>query len=306
MDSPTQWTIDSLVGAYDEYLHSVRGAQPETRRAYSRDVRQFLEAVFDDRRSVAPAAITAADVALFIEERSRRLRPGSMKMVAAGLRGFFRFLALLGDGDPRLAGAVPTVARWRLSTLPKFLDRESEAQLLASFDLATTIGRRDRAIVLCLSALGLRACELADLRLDDIDWRAGSLRLRCRKLRRGHVLPLPHDVGLALVAYVLDDRPQTDERRVFLTHCGARALCARAIRDVVRAALRRADIEGLASMGSHILRHTLATRMIRGGASIVEIADVLGHRSLDTTAIYAKVDLPALTRVALPWPEATS
>jgi site-specific recombinase XerD len=265
-----------------------------------------LGTVCIDRRGIAPAAITAADVTLFIEERSRRWRPGSVKMVAAALRGFFRFLALLGEGDPRLSEAVPTAARWRLATLPRFLDQESEARLLASFDTATALGRRDRAIVVCLLALGLRACELAELRLDDIDWRDGSLRLRCRKLRRGHVLPLPRDMGLALVAYLRDDRPETDERRVFLTYDGARALCARAIRDVVRVALRRAGIEGLASTGSHTLRHTLATRMIRGGASIVEIADVLGHRSLDTTAIYAKVDLPALTRVALPWPEVTS
>lgn len=306
MKDPTQWTNKSLAEAFDEYLRSVRGARPETRRAYGRYARQFLDSVSRDGRAPAPDAITPADVVRFIEERSQRLCPGSVKMVAAALRGFFRFLGVLGAGDPGLADAVPTVARWRLSTLPGFLDEEQEARLHDCFDTTTAIGRRDRAIVLCLSALGLRAAELAELRLEDIDWRAGSLQVRSRKTRRGDVLPLPRAVGLAVVAYLRDDRPQTTERRIFLTHCGARALRARAVRDVVRAALRRAGIEGLATAGSHTLRHTLATRMIRHGAALVEIADVLGHRSLDTTAIYAKVDLPSLAQVALPWPEATS
>jgi site-specific recombinase XerD len=306
MEDPTQWTIESLGVAFDEYLRSVRGAQPETRRAYGRYARQFLDTVFGDGRALALDAIAPADVVLFIEDKSRRLRPGSVKMIAAALRGFFRFLGILGVGDPRLADAVPTVARWRLSTLPCFLDEEQEARLHDSFDTATAIGRRDRAIVLCLSALGLRAAELAELRLEDIDWRAGSLSVRSRKTRRGGVLPLLRAVGLAVVAYLRNDRPQTTERRIFLTQYGARALSARAVRDVVRAALRRAGIEGLARTGSHTLRHTLATRMIRHGAALVEIADVLGHRSLDTTAIYAKVDLPSLAQVALPWPDATS
>jgi len=306
MEDPTQWTIESLVEAFDEYLRSVRGARPETRRAYGRYARQFLEAVFGDGRALAPDAIAPAEVVLFIEERSRRWCPGSVKMVAAALRSFFRFLDILGAGDPRLADAVPTVARWRLSTLPRFLDEEAEARLHDSFDTTTAIGRRDRAIVLCLSALGLRAAELAELCLEDIDWRAGSLRVRSRKTRRGDVLPLPRAAGLAVVAYLRGDRPHTTERRIFLTHCGTRALSARGVRDVVRAALRRAGIEGLARTGSHTLRHTLATRMIRHGATLVEIANVLGHRSLDTTAIYAKVDLPSLAQVALPWPEVTS
>jgi len=306
METSTQWTMESLIEAFDEFLRSVRGAQPETRRAYGRYARQFLDAVFGDGRALAPDTIAPADVVLFIEERSRQLRPGSVKMVAAALRSFFRFLGILGAGNPRLADAVPTVARWRLSTLPRFLNEQQEARLLASFETTTAIGRRDRTIMVCLSALGLRASELAELRLDDIDWRAGSLNVRCRKTRRGHVLPLPQSVGLAVVAYLRDDRPHTARRSIFLTQYGARALSARAIRDVVRAALRRAGIEGLSRAGSHTLRHTLATRMIRRGASLVEIADMLGHRSLDTTAIYAKVDLPSLAQAALPWPEATS
>jgi site-specific recombinase XerD len=306
MGGLTQWTIESLVEAFDEHLRSVRGARSETRRAYGRYARQFLEAVFSNQHPIAPDAIAPADVVLFIEERSRQWSPGSVKMIATALRSFFRFLGMIGAGDARLGDAVPTVARWRLSTLPRFLDEEQEARLLASFDTTTAIGRRDRAITVCLSALGLRACELSELRLDDIDWRAGCVRIRCRKTRRGHVLPLPRSVGLAIVGYLRDDRPHTAERRIFLTYRDARALSARAVRDVVRVALRRAGIEGLSKTGSHTLRHTLATRMIRRGASLVEIADVLGHRSLNTTAIYAKVDLLSLTQAALPWPEATS
>lgn len=157
--------------------------------------------------------------------------------------------------------------------------------------------------MLCLGSLGLRAAEVAGLHLEDLDWRASTVHVRTRKTRRGDVLPMPRDVGQALVAYLRDGRPTAEDRHVFLVERSGAPLRARAIRDVVRAALRRAGIAGLASTGSHVLRHTLATRMIRHGATLKEIADVLGHRCLDTTTIYAKVDLPALADVGLPWPE---
>lgn len=302
MTVPSQWTIQGLVETFEEHLRRVRGAQFETCRGYTRYVRQFLDAVFTDQR-VDPRAIKPSDVVRFIEATSGRWRPGSVKMVAAALRSFFRFLRIVGGGDVRLADAVPTVARWRLSTLPRFLDDAQLTRLHAALDPSTRQGRRDRAIVLCLSHLGLRAAEVAGLHIEDIDWRSSTLRVQTRKTRRGDVLPIPRDVGRAIVAYLRDGRPAIQDRHVFVVERSGVPLRARAVRDVVRAVLRRAGITGLATTGSHVLRHTLATRMIRQGASLKEIADVLGHRCLDTTTIYAKVDLPSLADVGLPWPE---
>ena len=177
--------------------------------------------------------------------------------------------------------------------------------MLASFDASTPCGQRDQAIVQCLSTLGLRPGEVADLCLDDIDWRGGTLQIRARKNRRGAVLPLPRVVGQALVVYLSGERPATDERRVFVEHLGDRRgkpLSSPAVSRVVARALRRAAADTPLT-GAYVFRHTVASRMVREGASLKEVADVVGHRSLDTTTIYVKLDLPRLREVALPWPE---
>ena len=177
--------------------------------------------------------------------------------------------------------------------------------MLAAFDVAKPYGHRDRAIVVCLSTLGLRPREVADLRLDDIDWRAGTVRLRTRKTGRGGVLPLPREAGRAIVAYVRGERPKTDERRVFVQHRASRRgdpISSGAGSAVAVRALRRAKVEAPLA-GAYVFRHTVASRLVRRGTSLKEVADFLGHRCLDTTAIYAKLDLPALRDVALPWPE---
>jgi integrase/recombinase XerD len=166
-------------------------------------------------------------------------------------------------------------------------------------------GLRDRAIVLCLSTLGLRPGEVADLRLEDIDWRSGTIHLCARKTRRGAVLPLPREAGRAIVEYLRGERPQTDERRVFVQHRGTnrgRPISSNAISAVAVRALQRAQVEAPLA-GAYVFRHTVASRLVRCGASLKEIADFLGHRCLDTATIYAKLDLPALRDVALPWPE---
>jgi site-specific recombinase XerD len=249
--------------------------------------------------------IRPCDVVDFVTAKSAHLQPRSVQLVATALRAFFRFLRIEGVCEARLTEAVPTVAAWRLSTLPRSLGDEQLRQVLAALDDSTARGFRDRAIILCLSGLGLRAGEVAGLHLEDLDWRAGTLQIRTRKTRRGALLPLPSEIGHALVAYLRAGRPPTQERHVFVVHRGSCApMTSRAIRDVVRSALRRAGVAA-PTTGSHLLRHTLATRLIRRGASLKEIADLLGHRSLDTTAIYAKVDLPSLRDVAVPWPEVT-
>ena len=293
---------EALVQAFERHLRRSRGAAGETCRSYLRSVREFLTARFG-RGRVDVGKIGPSDIIEFVRAKSAHLQPRSIQLVAAALRALFRFFRVEGAGDPRLVHAVPTVAAWRLSTLPRSLTEEQLRQLLASLDGSTARGRRDRAIVLCLSSLGLRGGEVAGLHLEDLDWRAGTGHVRTRKTGRGALLPLPHELGRAFVAYLRSGRPPTVERHLFVVHRGSGApMKSRAVRDVVRFALRRAGIAA-PTMGSHLLRHTLATRMVRGGASLKEIADFLGHRSVDTTAIYAKVDLPSLRNVALPWPE---
>jgi integrase len=179
------------------------------------------------------------------------------------------------------------VARWRLARLPRFLSDAQLARVLASVGSSGLCGRRGRAIVVLLASLGLRPGEVAGLRLEDIDWRAGSICLRERKSRRGAVVPLPREAGRALVAYPRDERPSTGERRVFVQQHGSRCgepISSNAVSAVVVRALRRAGVEAPLA-GAYVFRHTVASRLVRRGASLKEVADFFGHRSLDTTAI---------------------
>jgi site-specific recombinase XerD len=253
---------------------------------------------------IDPSRLNSGDVVGFVVAMQARFSPCSMKAVRTALRSFFRYLRFEGWCDDQLERAVPRVAHWRLSTLPRYLSDAQLELLLASLDASRPCGRRDRAIVLCLASLGLRPGELANLRLEDIDWRGGSVRLRERKTRQAAMVPLPRDAGMAIAAYLREERPVTDERRVFVQYLGARRgrpLSGNTISAVVVRALDRAGIQSPLA-GAYVLRHTVASRLVRRGASLKEVADFLGHRSLDTTAIYAKLDLPALREVALPWP----
>jgi integrase/recombinase XerD len=304
MPSNDSWTLDTLVEAYDQHQRRTRGLRAQTLHGYERFVRLFVRGVLGDD-PIDPACITASRVIEFVSSLRGRFSPLSMKAVRTALRSFFRFLCVQGLCDERLEAAVPAVAHWRLSTLPRCLSDLQLAKVLASFDTSTPRGHRNRAIVLCLSTLGLRPGEVADLRLEDIDWRAGTVELRARKTRRGTVFPLPREAGRAIVAYLRKERPATDQRQVFVRSVGPRRgepISSHAVTAVVACALRRAGVEApLAS--AYVFRHTLASRMVQRGASLKEVADFLGHRSLDTAAIYAKLDLPALREVALPWPE---
>jgi integrase/recombinase XerD len=207
-----------------------------------------------------------------------------------------------GDITLDLAAAIPSVANWSMSSIPRAIPADAVRQLLASINRQTAMGRRDYAILLLLARLGLRASEVAGLELDDLDWEAGQLTVRGKRGRRA-ALPLPVDVGAAIAAYLRRGRPRTTSRRVFLRR---RAPLhgfdhASAIGCVVRHALERAGISA-PTKGAHQFRHGLATQMLRGGASLTEIGEILRHRSPETTTIYAKVDLDALRTIALPWP----
>ena len=298
------WTLDRLVEAYTHHQRRTRGLRPQTLRNRAWFARKLVRATLGTD-PIDPSRLTPADVVTFITSLRHRFSPGSMRTVLSTLRPFFRFLRFEGFCGDALEAALPSVAHWRLATLPRSLTGQQVEQVLASFDAPTACGQRDRTIVQCLAILGLRPGEVAGLCLDDINWRDGTIQIRARKNRRGAMLPLPRALGKALIAYLSGGRPPTSERRVFVQHLGARRgepLSSPAVSAAVVRALRRAAVDTPLA-GPYVFRHTVASRMVQEGASLKEVADVLGHRSLDTTTIYAKLDLPRLREVALPWPE---
>jgi integrase/recombinase XerD len=241
-----------------------------------------------------------ADVSLFLAAECPKRSVSAARDLAGGLRSLLRYLYLTSQIPNPLVWAVPAVADLRDSSLPRGLDPAVVKALLASCDRRRTVGRRDYAILLLLLRLGLRAGEVAAITLDDIDWRVGELLVHNGKGRRQERLPLPADVGEAIASY-LRRRPRIECRVLFLRVVApAGAIRGSAVSGVVRTACKRA---GLPSVGSHALRHTAATEMLRSGASLQEIGEVLRHQEERTTARYAKVDRRTLRRLARPWPE---
>jgi site-specific recombinase XerD len=238
----------------------------------------------------------------FIREEAAHKTGHGRTAPASATRSFLRFLAWRGVAPSGLDRAIPRVRRARHASLPTRLSPEQLARLLQRPDTPSPAAYRDRAILSLLAGLGLRAGEVATLELDDLDWYAGQLRLRAGKCRRERVLPLPQEVGAALAEYLRNGRPHHQGRRVFLTLTDpARTIQAATVSAIVQRNLVRAGVPLGRLAGAHMLRHTAASRMVNGGASFKEVADVLGHRSLQTTGIYAKLDLDALAGVALPW-----
>jgi integrase len=223
--------------------------------------------------------------------------------MAMALRGYLRFLAARGECRPGLDHAVPPTPEWRLSALPRYLPAHDIDRLIEGCDLSRPHGIRDRAILLLLARLGLRAHDILMMRFEDIDWVAGRLRV-CGKQRRETRLPLPQEAGDALLAYIESARPPTAETRIFLrSQAPHRPFAhASAVSSIVRSALKRAGITDAPSQGAHLLRHSAATAMLRAGATLDQIGAVLRHESRDTTAHYAKVDIAALRLIAQPWP----
>jgi site-specific recombinase XerD len=292
--------IAALVDQFDVYLDQVCGLAEATRWYHRRYTRTFLRRLFGDT-PVNCGQISAEDLRRFVYEQACGQQPGSVGVIAYSLRTFLRFLQLKGDVGTELIRAVPSPPHWSLASLPPSLNDAELESFWAAFDRRTAVGRRDYAMARCLADLGLRCQEVANLHLDDIDWRDGTVCLSESKSRRVERLPLPQLTGAALVDYLSHGRPVTASRSVFVLHRAPMGQAA--TNTTVRGAIRRAfERAGLPWSGTHILRHTAATRMVQGGASLKEVADVLGHRSIDTTLIYTKVDLPQLSRIALPWP----
>lgn len=287
--------IGRLVREYAGYLARERGLGASTIRAYTDFARRF---VLEERPRLDWDRLTAAEITGFVLRCSRRSILAGRKLTVTHLRSLLRFLHVRGATAQDLASCVPAVAGWRLSGLPKALDASQTDALLRSFD-HSPVGLRDAAIVRFLLRLGLRAAEVAALDLDDVDWRSGELAVH-GKGRHESRLPLPSDVGRALAAYLRRGRPLTSTRSLFVRgHAPHTRIRPGAVSHLAQTALRRA---GVAAGGAHLFRHTAATQLLRSGASLPEIAHVLRHRHIDTTAIYAKVDLDSLGALVRPWP----
>jgi integrase/recombinase XerD len=292
--------VDRLVNEFGEYLVRERGltAGSGTVRDYRRVARQFLSGYVDPAGGLA--WLTAREVSGFVLAQCRRLTGArSRKLVVTALRQLLRFLYLEGLVAGDLTGAVPLVAGWRGASLPRALDPQCVERLLTGCDRGRPAGRRDFAILLSMARLGLRCGEVAAMRLGDVDWRAGEIVIR-GKADRYERLPLPVDVGGALVDYLRHGRPRRDDPHLLLqTRAPFGPLSGGTVAAVVRYACNRA---GIAAVGAHRLRHTVATEVLRAGAPLEEVASLLRHRRHATTVLYAKVDWPRLRELARPWP----
>jgi site-specific recombinase XerD len=291
---------DRLIRAFDEHLERVQGLTATTRRARRRYARELLVWRFG-KKPLRMRTIVARDLFRFVNVRARTLKATSLHALAVGLRSFLRFLELAGRIRRGLAYAVPAPVSPPPRQPARILDRQARLRFLSSFNRETSVGRRNYAIALCLSELALRANELVELALDDVDWRRQTLRLRQTKQRRERLLPLPSPVARALADYLRRGRPVTAHRVIFVRH---RAPVGQALRvDGVRHMIRRAFAEcGLEATGPHTLRQAWATAAYQRGTGLKLIADILGHESLDTTAPYTQVHFEELRQAALPWP----
>jgi site-specific recombinase XerD len=287
--------------AYEQYLYEARALAKATVINYVPFIRDFLKGRFGNGR-VTLSRLRACDIVKFVQRQAPRLHPKRAKLMTSALRSFLQYARFRGEVTLDLAAAVPVVPNWSMPSIPRAIADDQVRQLLASIDRRTAIGRRDYAILLLLARLGLRSGEVTFLELDDLDWNAGQLRVRGKTGQRSE-LPLPAEVGKAIAAYLRHGRPDSASRRVFLRAKapirGFRSVGG--VGSIVRHSLQRAGVNA-PTYGAHQFRHGLATQMLRQGASLAEIGDVLGHRHPQTTKIYTKVDIKALRTLALPWP----
>lgn len=292
--------VDRCVGSFARYLEDQRGLAQVTIVDYCIYVRRFLLALFG-RRQVRLSALSAQHIMKYVQRRAARASREQARHLITALRAFLRYARYRAEIVPDLQGAVLSVAQWSRNPIPRAMPDELLRQLLQHCDRSTAMGLRDYAILLLLARLGLRSGEIVRLELDDIDWQTGSLCVH-GKGTTGQ-LPLPDDAGKALAAYLRHGRPHCLSRRVFLRAVAPVAPFrgSPAIGSIIRHRLRHAGIE-LPNKGTHQFRHALATQMLRRGASLTEIGQVLRHRSPQTTQVYAKVDLVSLRTLALAWP----
>src|SRR5450631_1017375 len=293
--------VDEELQRFDDHMSHVRGLAPKTRKTNLCFIRRLLLGQFGDQ-AVVISAILPDHIRQFVASQSKLCKvTTSISAPISALRGYFRYRATLGDRVHQLIGVANFPANWQQASLPKTLSNSEVECLLAVLVHDGTAALRTAAIVHCALDLGLRSCEVAHLGLDDIDWSAATVTLRGTKGRREDVMPLPAATGQAIADYLKYERPPTSNRAVFVRNIAPRdqPVGPDLIRKSIRQAYARA---GLPYTRSHLLRHTMANRLLAGGSSLKEVADVLRHRSLNTTLIYAKLDSRNLAAVALPWP----
>ena len=290
---------------YDEHLRDIRGLAVGTRSQRARIVGCLLNQKFAGRpvdiTKLRPDAVRRFLAGQLDAHRT----PSNASQLASALRSYFRYRTTCGDQVVGLGTVISNPVHWKLASLPRALKPDEVERLLNSFTGDRRWPKRGYAIVRCALDMGLRAGEIAHLMIGDIDWRSGTVTLRGTKSLRQYILPLPMETGRALVEYLQHERPATNNSAVFVRHKGARdqPITSTAIQKVIKRACRRI---GLMHSSAHALRHTLACRLVENGSSLKEVADVLRHRSLNTTLIYAKLDTPKLSAVPLPWPGSKS
>ena len=289
-----------LQDRFEQHLQQQRGLSARSLQAYRPFIHGFLAERVAKTGSFCPATLGPQAVRDFLLTRIGNPPNGSAKLLSTALRSFLRFLFQSGETALDLSSAVPTVRQWRQAGVHSYLRPEEVEEVLHACNPTTPVGRRDHAILLLLARLGLRAGEVVALELEDIQWRTGEILIR-GKGRVFERLPLLADVGKALALYIQQDRGRNSCRRVFLRSKAPRIGLTTAVGAIARRAILRAGLHPPVR-GAHLFRHSLATNMIRQGASMTEIGEVLRHRSPDTTGIYAKVDFGALGTVALRWP----
>ncbi len=296
--------LSGVLDAYHRWLVDERALAPRTIVRYDVLARRFLGARCDAAGSGSGVeGLCGADVTRFVLDTCRRVSAASAKVHVGELRSLLRFLYLDGRIPGSLAESVPGVAVWHNTVLPPTMEAGQVVALLDGCDRATITGRRDFAILTVVTRLGLRSAEVSGLTLDDLDWRAGEIVV-CGKGHRIDRLPMPTDVGEALVGYLDGGRPVTESRKVFLRRRAPLAgIDSTTVTTVVHFACLRA---GVPQVGAHRLRHALAADLVAAGAGLGEIAQLLRHRDLDSTAVYAKVDRVALGSLAQPWPASAS
>lgn len=292
--------VPPILAEFEAWMRGHRGTAERTLIDYRRHLLHFVGVAKLRRR----ARIDAPMIRAYVITRARETTPCQMLTIVRALRMFVRFLVATDQCPAHLDRAVPSVPNWRLATLPRYLAAADVDRVLAACVPATPVGMRDRAILLLLARLGLRAGDVRDLQMTDIDWSAGRIRV-VGKLRRPAWLPLPQDVGDAVLTYLTEGRPQCSVGAVFLCSTAPhRPLGATGVGGIAHRAIDRAGVV-CSTKGAHVFRHSAATALVRGGATLDDIGVLLRHSSRESTAVYAKVDRPRLLTIAQPWPEAS-
>ncbi len=292
--------FEQLLDQFDKYLLDVCGLATNTRCYRVRHARAFLEH-FCTHTDFNLETLGAEEIRNYVADRAQERTRGSARVLAGAVRSFLRYLQFLGLCSESLVASVPSFAAPPQTRLPKSLSTEQMKQMLSSFDRSHASGLRDYAMALCMLELGLRSADIVAITLTDVDWRVGTVVIRVGKGRRSTILPLPAKVGQALVDYLRHERLQTGDRHLFVRHAFPRGkpISTGIVQRAIKSAFRRAGIVGKTP---HSLRHTTANRLLQGGASLKEVADVLRHQSLDTTTIYARINRAKLDKIAMPWP----